>query len=253
MPSRLCPRSSLIVLPVAAALLSGCAQSGTAAPGPATTPGPTSATPEAPAATPATQLPAVPDEPPAAQSPAAEPPTAEASAAGSPAAPSPVAPVPARPADPLAPAPPLEAAPQLGAPGCRAGDLSVTHADSVYTPGTVQEVFVLRTTGADCQLTGYPTLRLLGADGSPLAVRVREGGAGLPARPTAPVALSRTTSVSFVLATSRAKPCADAASASVTLPGEPTPLRSAADLRVCGGSAAVSALGRLEDDETADH
>lgn len=267
MPSRLCPRS-LIVLPLAAAVLSGCAQSDTprlaagttptpagtvsAAPAPAApasaTAAPATAVPDAPETPPVPELPADPADladlapPPAAESPAAEPPAA-----------APAAPVPASPADPLANAPALEKAPEIGAPTCRSGDLSVTHADSVYTPGSVQEVFVVRTTGADCQLTGYPTLRLLDADGSPLAVRVRQGGGGLPARPASPVALGRTTSVSFLLATGRAEPCTDAAAASVTLPGAPAALRTTADLQVCGGAAAVSALGRLGDDETHEH
>lgn len=152
------------------------------------------------------------------------------------------------PADPLTPVPAQETAAPIGQPPCRAADLTVVDADTLVLPDVVQEVFVLRTSGRDCELEGYPDVRLLDASGAPLAVRVTRGGAGLPASRPAPVTLSRTTSLSFVVSTPRDGTCTDASAVDVTLPGTTTAIRAATALPVCG-SAGVSPVERRTDDE----
>ena len=168
-------------------------------------------------------------------------PTSPASAAG---------PSPARvsPVDPLSPVPAQESAAPTGQPPCRVGDLTVVDADTLVLPQSVHEVFVLRTEGPDCQLQGYPAVRLLDGAGSPLGVRVAQGGQDLPARGPVPVTLSRSTSLSFVVATPRDGTCVDAAAVDVTLPGTTTAIRTSTALSVCG-SAGVSPVERRTDDE----
>jgi Protein of unknown function (DUF4232) len=162
--------------------------------------------------------------------------------------PPPPAASPARPADPLAPAPAQESAAPTGQPPCRATDLTVVDADTLVLPQTVHEVFVLRTSGPDCQLEGYPSVRLLDASGAPLRIPVTSGGQDLPATGPVPVTLSRGTSLSFVVATPRDGTCVEASAVDVTLPGTTTALRAPTALSVCG-SAGVSPVERRTDDE----
>ena len=152
------------------------------------------------------------------------------------------------PEDPLAPRPPLETAPPTGQPTCRAADLTVTDADAVYTSRAVQELFTVRTSGPDCQLSGYPAVQLRGADG-PLRVRIRRGGFDLPTVSPTPVALSRSTSVSFFVATARDAGCPTAAGLVVTLPGTSAPRTARTAMQVCSGEVGVSPLRRVADDE----
>lgn len=192
-----------------------------------------------------------------APTPSASPPPASTSASPTPAT-SPSAsataaptmtPGPEEPPDPLSPEPPLETAPPAGQPTCRAADLLVVDADAVISQTAVQELFVVRTTGPDCQLNGYPAVVLRDAAGVALPVTYQRGGFGLAAEQPATVTLSRGTSVSFTVATGRAGTCADAASAVVTLPGAGGPVSAPTALAVCEGSAGLSPVRRQIDVE----
>lgn len=153
------------------------------------------------------------------------------------------------PEDPLAPLPPLETAPPVGAPACRAAVLSVADADAAYTADTVLELFTVRTTGPDCQLEpAYPAAQVLDAAGSSLGA-VAQGGLGLPAPGSAPITLSRSTSLSFYVATKRDGPCVGAATVVVTLAGSGAALRAPTGLQVCQGTLAVGPVQRLGDRE----
>lgn len=153
------------------------------------------------------------------------------------------------PDDPLAPAPALERAPAPGVPACDAAALTLTDADVVYGPDAVSELFTVRTSGPDCQLpAGYPVARVIGADGTPLAP-VARGGLGLPAPGADPLTLSRTTSLSFFVATARDGPCSPAAELVVTLEGAGAELRTATSMQVCAGALGVGPVQRLADDE----
>lgn len=132
-------------------------------------------------------------------------------------------------------------------PTCRGSALTVTDADSLITPSFVTEVFVVRTTGPRCQLDGYPAVRLLGADGRPLPVTLRHGGAGLPPEQPQPVSLSRDTSLSFDVSTPRTGSCQDATAIVATLPGTTTAHRATTDLRVCGSTVGISPVHRRGD------
>lgn len=153
-------------------------------------------------------------------------------------------PVPSGPEDPLAPRPALESPAPLGAPTCQAGDLSVVDADAIVTPSTVREIFVVRTSGPQCQLLGYPEVELRGAGGAALPVRVGRGGYGLPAEQPAAVSLSRDTSVSFQVATDRSGDCTQAETVVVRLPGSAGPLTTETYLLVCGGAVGLSPVER---------
>ncbi|CAA9305337.1 MAG: hypothetical protein AVDCRST_MAG07-44 [uncultured Frankineae bacterium] len=153
------------------------------------------------------------------------------------------------PQDPLSPLPARESAAPVGQPPCRVADLSVVDADTLVLPQHVEEVFVVRTDGPDCQLEGYPTLRLLGADGAPLSVTVDRGGHGLADVRPAPVTLSRGTSVSFVVASGRDGACTEASEVDVTLPGTSSAIRTATVLSLCNDVVGVSPLQRRTDDE----
>jgi hypothetical protein len=173
----------------------------------------------------------------------------EAKPSATPVLPAPTATVPD---DPLSPSPARESAAPLGRPACRASDLTVADADAVTSDeGVLVEVFAVRTTGPDCQLQGYPALRLLDAAGADLPVRVDRGGHGLPSRRVAPVTLSRSTSVSFELALPDGASCRDAAAAVVRLPGTTADLRVATSVRACGDAVGVSPVLRRVDDEEA--
>lgn len=148
------------------------------------------------------------------------------------------------PEDPLSPRPPLETAPPTGQPGCDAADLSVTDADAIITERFVQEVFVVRTTGPDCQLRGYPEVSLLDAAGNPVPAAYDTTGFGLPLDPPQTQTLSAGTSLSFFLASGRFGDCVEAATVRVVLPGTSQALEAATSFRVCGGEAAVSPVAR---------
>lgn len=150
----------------------------------------------------------------------------------------------APPEDPLASQSPIETAPPTGQPVCAAGDLTLTDADAVITPTTVQELFVVRTTGPDCELTGYPVVELRDASGAVVPATYRPGGFGLPAERPAPHALSTGTSVSFYVASARSGDCVQAARASVRLPGTSGPLSAATSFAVCDGSVGLSPVRR---------
>ena len=157
---------------------------------------------------------------------------------------------PAGPVDPLASSVPLETAPApAGLPTCRAGDLSVSDADAVYTADSVQELFTVRTRGTDCQLQGYPEVQLLDAAGAALPATVGRGGAGLPAPSAQPLSLSRATSLSFFVSTARDGACSPASAATVTLPGSGGPVRAVTTMQVCAGAFAVGPVQRLGDEE----
>jgi hypothetical protein len=153
------------------------------------------------------------------------------------------------PQDPLSPRPALESAAPLGQPACKGPALTVTDADAIVTPQYRRAIFVLRTSGAACQLKGYPKVVLRGADGRALAVTARQGGHGLPPEQPAAATLSRTTSLSFAVATARDGSCVDVTALDVTLPGTTTVHRTATDLRVCGSTVGLSPVHRQGHDE----
>ena len=182
-------------------------------------------------------------------SPTASATTAPTTAPTSPdASPSPVVVGTEQPVDPLSPRPAIETPPPLGAPACRAADLTLTDADAVVTPQVVQEIYVLRTTGRDCQLQGFPEVSLLDAGGRAMPVRYSRGGFGLDVDEDGPVTLSRSTSVSFRVASGRDGSCAAVATIVATLPGTGGPLRAPTFLQVCQGTAGIAPVGRLADD-----
>ena len=145
-------------------------------------------------------------------------------------------------------APPRETPPPPGAPTCKPGNLTLTDADTLVTQRYREQVFVLRTSGPDCGLSGYPTVNLKGDAGKAPAVTYSRGGFGLSTAPAAPLTLSRTTSASFSLATSRTSPCTEAATISVLLPGTSAPLVARTTARVCQGRAGLSSVRRLHAD-----
>jgi hypothetical protein len=151
------------------------------------------------------------------------------------------------PVDPLSPAPPLETAPPVAGPVCRVGDLTVVDADSVSDGGYSRELFVIRTTGPDCRLQGYPQVWFLRADGKALPLTTSHGGYGLP--PSAPTShtLSRGTSLSFAVASSEAGSCVQVARLEVRLPQTSGPLSAGTSMSVCGGRTGLSPVGRLAD------
>lgn len=141
--------------------------------------------------------------------------------------------------------PPVETAPPPGQPLCRASDLTLDDADAVITSAAVQELFVVRTSGPDCQLQGYPDVVLRGEGGAALSVDYTRGGGGLdPAEPEV-VTLSRSTSLSFRVATPRTGSCSPAATISARLPGTDGDLTATTGLSVCQSQAGISPVGRL--------
>lgn len=130
----------------------------------------------------------------------------------------------------------------LGQPVCKASAVTVTDADTVVKPRYRAEVLVLRTTGAPCQLNGYPSVFVQGAT-------VTRGGEGLPPETPRPATLSRGTSLSFALATARTGTCRDTRAITVVLPGTTQPKGVLADVRICNGRLGVSPVHRLGDDE----
>lgn len=139
---------------------------------------------------------------------------------------------------------PQESPPPPGLPGCSAADLTVTDADSLVTPETWRQVFAVRTQGPDCQFRGFPEVSLLRADGTPLAVTVRDSGFDIEPQAPETVTLSRSTSVSFVLGTPRSGDCVAVATVEAVLPGADAPVRAATTLEVCDGRLARSPVLR---------
>jgi hypothetical protein len=154
------------------------------------------------------------------------------------------------PVDPLTPRPPLETAPPTGQPLCDSQDLTVVDADAIIDATAVRELFVVRTSGPDCQLTGYPTVQLRDARGAVLPATYRPGGFGLPNERPAPHTLSKGTSISFVVATGRTgASCREAATIRVRLPGTSALLTTTTAFRVCDEAVGLSPLRRQLDIE----
>lgn len=162
-------------------------------------------------------------------------------------------PSPDAPPSPTASATPTKAAPSVvptgsespapvGQPACKAAAVTVTDADTVVKPGYRAEIYVLRTTAAPCQITGFPTVFVSG-------VTVTRGGQGLPPEVPKPVTLSPGTSLSFAVATGRTGACEDKSALTVVLPGTTTPKTVRTDLTVCDKHLGVSPVHRLGDDE----
>jgi hypothetical protein len=120
--------------------------------------------------------------------------------------------------------------------------VTVTDADTVVKPGYRAEVYVLRTRGPACQLSGYPTVTVAGAT-------VTRGGEGLPPESPKAYTLTAGTSLSFALATGRSGSCTDRTAMSVILPGTTQRKAVTTDLQVCNGRLGVSPVHRLGDDE----
>jgi len=146
------------------------------------------------------------------------------------------------------PTAPRETPPPPEAPTCKPAHLTITDADTVVTQQYREQVFVLRTTGPDCALSGYPTVTLGGDTGKAPAVTYSRIGFGLSTVPATPLTLSRTTRASFSPATSRASPYLDAATISVVLPGTSPPLMARTTARVCQRRAGLSPVRRLNAD-----
>jgi len=221
--------------------LSGCSADGPTITQAATTPTPT---PSAAVVTPAptTTAPA-PATTPSAPAPEASTPTVPPALTSAPVATT------EEPDDPLSPRPGIESAPAPGQPTCRAGALTVTDADAVYTTSAVQELFTIRTTGPDCQLKGYPTVALLDEAGRKLPAAVSRGGYGLAAGRPRVVTLSAGSSVSFFVATARDGACEQATTLVTTLPGTSTALRASTPMQVCDAAVGLTPVRRLTDDE----
>ena len=151
------------------------------------------------------------------------------------------------PVDPLSPRPALESAPPLGQPSCEDGALTVTDADLLADENTLQELFVIRTSGSPCQLQGWPSLTLLGPDDRPLAVTLRRTGTAEP------VTLSADTSASFLVGTPRSGSCDSVSALVVTLPGSDHPLRVGTTLQICEQTGMIGPVHRRQDDEGAEH
>ena len=222
-----------------AAGLTGCSSDGpTISPVAAT---PTTTAPVPAVVTPSTTTPAT-TAAPSTSAPA----TGRATPAPTTAAPTTTAPE--EPDDPLVDKPGLESAPPPGLPACRAAALTVTDADAVFTDTAVQELFTIRTSGPDCELEGYPTVALLDEAGRELPAKVRRNGYGMSNDAPEVVTLSKATSVSFFVATSRDGDCAQATTLVTTLPGTETALRAATPMQVCDAAVGVTPVRRLVDD-----
>lgn len=130
----------------------------------------------------------------------------------------------------------------LGQPTCTASAVTIIDADTVVKPEYRAEVYTLRTTGAPCELRGYPRVVVSGATVTP-------GGEGLPPEAVASYTLSKATTLSFAVATSRSGSCTEQSAITVTLPGTATPKRVATTLRVCNGRLGVTPVHRAGDDD----
>lgn len=142
--------------------------------------------------------------------------------------------------------PPVEVAPGLGQPACLTNALTVTDADTLYMGEATHELFTIRTSGPDCQLEGYPEVEVLDAGGAALPVSVERGGFNLPGGPPKPVTLSRSTSVSFRIATARRENCPTATAMLVRLPGGGSRLRVSTGMPICDARAGLTPIGRTQ-------
>ena len=151
---------------------------------------------------------------------------------------------PLEPVDPLSPKPPVEsAAPAPTGATCDAADLTVTDADLLADEQSLQEVFAVRTRGPACRLKGWPTVSLLGSDDAP--IRLTAHRTGTPVE----LALTRETSLSFVLSTPRTADCQDVAALVVTLPGTSRAIRTGTTMQVCRGELGIGPVERRHDAE----
>jgi hypothetical protein len=119
--------------------------------------------------------------------------------------------------------------------------VTVTDADLLADEQQLQEVFAVRTSGPACRLRGWPTVSLLGPDDAPIRVRSTRTGTAQE------LALTRATSLSFVLSTPRGGPCQDVAAVVVTLPGTTRAIRTSTTMQVCQGELGVGAVERRRD------
>jgi len=147
----------------------------------------------------------------------------------------------------LTPGPGLESAPPVGAPTCKGNDLTITDADTLVTADSRQEVYAIRTTGPACQLRGYPAVSFRDAAGSSMAIATRHGGYGLPPEQPETVTISRSTSLSFTIASARTGSCSDVAKVVVTLPQTTGAHTVPTELRVCGSTVGLSPVERRGD------
>ena len=154
-----------------------------------------------------------------------------------------------RPLPSASPTAAVETAPPLGQPACAAAALTLVDADAVTVGASLEEVFILRTTGPDCQLSGYPALTFTGSDGKALTVQVDHGGHGLPASTPGPVTLSRGTSLSFGVATARTGSCQPTSRVTVALPATTPALSVPTSMQICGGSVGVTPVQRRADSD----
>jgi hypothetical protein len=146
------------------------------------------------------------------------------------------------PVDPLSPKPPVESpAPSPTGSTCDPADLTVTDADLLADERQLQEVFAVRTRGPACRLRGWPTISLLGPDDAPIRVTTRRTGTA------AELALTKETSLSFVLSTPRTTDCQDVAAVVVTLPGTSRAIRTGTTMQVCHGELGVGPVERRQD------
>ena len=154
----------------------------------------------------------------------------------------------AGPADPLSPGPPVEApAPTPTGATCDPARLTVTDADLLADEHQLQEVFVVRTSGPPCRLLGWPHVTLLGADDAALRPATRRTGSAVE------LALTRATSLSFVLSTPRTSDCQEVAAVVVTLPGTTRAIRTGTTMQLCHGQLGVGPVERRQDSEGAQH
>lgn len=122
-------------------------------------------------------------------------------------------------------------------------------ADTLVRADAVEQVFVVRTTGPDCQLDGVPTVTVL-RSGQPLQVELTPSGPFVSPRDAGPVTLSVGSSASFGLGTARRADCTTADRVDVVLPGTSVVHRVSTALEVCDGRLSVSAVGRRADTES---
>ena len=154
-----------------------------------------------------------------------------------------------RPLPSTSPTAAVETAPPLGQPACTAAALTLVDADAVTVGASLEEVFILRTTGPDCQLSGYPTLTFSDNAGKALTIQVDHGGHGLPASSPGPVTLSRGTSLSFGVATARTGSCQPTSRVRVALPATTPALVVPTSMQICGGSVGVTPVQRRADSD----
>ena len=120
----------------------------------------------------------------------------------------------------------------------------MTDADTVVTQTSREQVYVVRTTGADCGLKGYPAVTLQGPGGKALPITYRRQSGTTAAA----ISLSKETSVSFSVISPRSGGCADATTLRVVLPGTGAAKVAPTTARICQGQAAVSPVRRLNAD-----